>query len=249
LTGENFANALPTATSDNGQASYKEFGAGWATLAQGWNGTSRTHAASKINGISAQWTLTQSGGLPSGKYEIFVTYVPATGRDTNATYLIFDSTFSRGTVTVNQTATPASALYQGLAWKSLGKFNITHGKALIRLIVKSNGSVDADGVLLIPAGSATSPLSFVSAVDGASLASIAQILAPANNGQRAANAGLQTVAPSRTAPLPQDGALGGQITSANVRPVDAVFSVHRGGTTPWSDDPFAPPRGDGLGLE
>ena len=176
LAGLNFINALPTATSDNGQSSYSELGTGWATLNQGWNSSSRTHASSSSSGISATWTLGRSTALPSGKYEIFVTYVPASDRDTQAHYTVFDGSVSRGTVSVNQTVAPADGLYQGVAWKTLGKFNINSGQAMIRLDVSTAGSLDADGMLLIPAGPATS-LAALSRLEAADAASIGWALA------------------------------------------------------------------------
>jgi hypothetical protein len=171
----NFVNALLSATSDNGQSSYSELGTSWTTLLQGWNGSSSTHASSGSAGNSATWTLGQSSTLPAGKYEIFVSYVPASDRDTKARYTVFDGSVSRGTALVNQTVAPADSIYQGVAWKSLGKFNITSGQASVRLDVRSIGSVDADGVLLIPAGAATS-LTALFRVDAADVASIGRVL-------------------------------------------------------------------------
>jgi SdrD B-like domain len=157
VTNANFANAVPTLTLDNGQTGYSENGKGWQTLNQGWNGTSRTHAGDNTNKLYASWTFTQKGGIPSGKYEFFVTYVPAAGRDLTASYLIYDGNTKRGKASVDQTASPGDALYQGLGWKSLGSFNVVHGRAVVQLRVDPNGSVDADGVLIIPAGAAATP--------------------------------------------------------------------------------------------
>jgi hypothetical protein len=157
IAGQTFVNAQPTVTSDNGQPSYKENGTKWQTLAQGWNGSSRTHAATTSTSTYATWTLTQLGGLPKQNYEVFVTYVPAAGRNPSSVYQVFDGTTRRGTVVVNQTIAPADALYQGLYWKSLGTFSIIHGQAKVRVNAGTGGSVDADGVLIIPAGTATRP--------------------------------------------------------------------------------------------
>src|SRR5262249_52602607 len=90
VTGQNFGNVQPSVTSDNGQVSYKESGISWQTLSQGWNGSSRTHASATGTSTYATWTLTQIGGLPIGTYEVFVSYVAATGRDATTSYQVFD---------------------------------------------------------------------------------------------------------------------------------------------------------------
>jgi hypothetical protein len=157
VTGQNFANVQPLVNSDNGQTSYSETGTGWQTLAQGWQGSSRTHASTSGTSTYATWTLTQSGGLPAGTYEFFVTYVPAADRDVTATYRVDDSSTLRGTVSVNQTIAPSGGMYQGANWRSLGKFTISSGTARVQLLVESDGSVDADGALLVPITSGASP--------------------------------------------------------------------------------------------
>jgi hypothetical protein len=159
VSGDDFANALPTRAVDNGQAGYREFGTGWQTLNQGWNGTSRTHAADNSGKDIVSWTLTLKKGLPVGNYEIFISYVAATGRDPAATYRVYDGATLKGGVAVNQTAAPGDAIYQAVDWKSLGIFTIVHGRIVVQLPVDANGSVDADGVLIIPAGAATAPQS------------------------------------------------------------------------------------------
>src|SRR5262249_23582200 len=120
----NFGNVQPSATSDNGQTSYTESGTGWQTLSQGWNGSSRTHASVSGTSTYATWTLTQSGGLPAGTYEFFVTYVAAAGRDATATYEVDDSLTKRGTDEVNQTVAPSGGMYQGANLNSLGRVTI-----------------------------------------------------------------------------------------------------------------------------
>jgi hypothetical protein len=150
VAGQNFGDVQPSVTSDNGQISYKESGTGWQTLSQGWNGSSRTHASASGTSTYASWTLTQVGGLPIGTYEIFVSYVAATGRDATTSYQVFDGTIRRAIVSVNQNTAPADGVYQGTNWKSLGKFTISHKQAKVRLNVENDGSVDADGVLLVP---------------------------------------------------------------------------------------------------
>jgi hypothetical protein len=144
-------------TVDNGKPGYNETGVGWQTLNQGWNGTSRLHASD--GGTSAAtWTFTQKHGLPAGSYEAFVTYVPGASRDSTTTYQVFDGTFLRGTVNVDQTGTPTDGFYQASAWKSLGVFSIIHGRMIIRVNVETDGSVDSDGALIVTTGSGKGPV-------------------------------------------------------------------------------------------
>jgi hypothetical protein len=236
IPGQNFVNALPTVTGDNGRGGYRETGRNWTTLAQGFKGTSRTHAASSTPGNFAVWTLTLPGGLPSSKYEFFVSYVIAADRDPSATYTLFDGTVSLGVVSVDQTVAPADGIYQGVTWKSLGKFNITHGQARIRLDVSSRGSVDADGALLIPAGAATSP-GFAAIGSDATLVSVARILVASDNAtNNISNPSQPAHAPTLRAPLPPNSTFGGQAHSS--RAIDAVFSVHAARLTRGSYDVF-----------
>jgi hypothetical protein len=152
----NFADALPTQTLDNGQTGYQEVGSGWTTFASGWNGTSRIHSATQSKSVSASWFLTTSSGLPAGTYEVFITYVPDPSR-TTVRYLVYDNNKLRGKVTVDQTQTPVNGTYQAVVWKSLGIFQIKSGKLTVRMqgtTTDATKTMDADGVLLIPDGSA-----------------------------------------------------------------------------------------------
>jgi hypothetical protein len=152
ITGQDFSDATPFLTVDNGRPGYNETGAGWQTLNQGWNGTSRTHAADGSGNVKASWTFTQKHGLPAGSYEVFVTYVSGSGRDPTSTYQVFDGAFLQDTVSVDQTTLATDGLYQGSGWKSLGVFTCAHGRLVVRLSVEAAGSVDADGALIVAAG-------------------------------------------------------------------------------------------------
>jgi hypothetical protein len=157
--GLNFGDVAISFSKDNGQTGAQQKGGGWATLTAGWNGSSRTHDATDKKNVSAQWQFTR--GIPNGAYEVFVSYQTDPSRDPAATYTVYDGGLESspllGTVAENQQNTPASGIYGGVMWQKLGKFTFTNGKsALVELTVGKNGSVDADGVLLVYVGASTS---------------------------------------------------------------------------------------------
>jgi hypothetical protein len=148
---ENFANDKPKKVIDNGQSGYSEVGQGWQTLNQGWNGTSRTHAATK-NTTYAQWYFGKLGG---SMIELFVTWVPDASRSKAAKYEIFNNNKLVGTVTVDQTQAPGDAYYAGVYWKSLGIFAAKGQRdTYVQLFADKTGSVDADGMLSLTVGNA-----------------------------------------------------------------------------------------------
>jgi hypothetical protein len=151
VSGKNFSNEIPTTTRDNGQRSYSVTGRGWTTINSGWNGNSQTHTPDSTGRTFATWQLNAGATIPPGRYEVFVTFVTATGRATNAPYKLVDNTTTIATIAVDQTRTPGDGLYQGVRWRSLGAYTFSSGKPSIILSANANGVVDADGVLLIPA--------------------------------------------------------------------------------------------------
>jgi hypothetical protein len=235
---ENFGNVLPSVTSDNGQLTYKESGKGWQSLAQGWNGSSRTHASASGTSTFATWTLAQLGGLPIGTYEVFVSYVAATGRDSTTTYQVFDGTIRRGTVSVNQTVTPADGIYQGVSWRSLGQFTISHKQAKVRLNVENDGSVDADGVLLVPiaSGPAASDAVASQPVQADSFLSLARFLMNEGTGSSLRAAPVSGGAPSTKESgglLPTDFA---PILSRPATDAAFIAAAHTQRPKPWQPD-------------
>jgi subtilisin family serine protease len=151
MGGENFSNVIPNPTVDNGQKGYSETGGGWSTINGGWNGTSRVHAATSSGSVTAKWNASVSGDVPTGFYEVFVSFVTDPGRSKQASYTISDGITST-VVTVDQTQTPNDGFYQGMFWKSLGFFQTKSGILTVTLKADSSGSVSADGVLFVFAG-------------------------------------------------------------------------------------------------
>jgi RHS repeat-associated protein len=174
---ENFANDKPTKTVDNGQAGYSESGTGWATLNQGWNGTSRTHAKLiKLGKATATWDLGVLGGT---KAELFVTWVPAADRNPGAVYQIINNGKVLRSVVVDQTKAPADAIYSSVSWKSLGIFTINGAQdTQIVLFAGRGGSVDADGALALKVGNSQILEADGNAAAGAVTPLTAQLLAP-----------------------------------------------------------------------
>jgi hypothetical protein len=155
-----FADAAPVLTQGAvpGFSGYYETGTGWTVLPGGWSdhGKTQMHAASST-AATANWSLTKRGGLPAAKYEIFLTYVSGTGRATNASYTISDNGKLLKTEALNQTQAPSGGTYQGFAWTSLGVFTINNGRINITLSDNPSGSVDADGMLILSAGTSSTP--------------------------------------------------------------------------------------------
>jgi hypothetical protein len=159
ISGDNFSNQVPTVSMDNGQAGYAELGGGWQTYNTGWNGNSRVHTADSTGKSTATWTMTVKGGIPKGNYKVYVSFPSSAGISwaTNAPYTIKDGiTFLNGgkPVFVDQSKPAFGGTMGGVGWYSLGTFTFSSGKAVIVLNASANGTVDADGVLLVPAGSA-----------------------------------------------------------------------------------------------
>jgi hypothetical protein len=190
ITGINFADALPTGTLDDGQSGYVNVpGGSWSNLSLGWNGESRLHAAMTNAKLYASWTVNANGhSVPPGTYEVFVSYASSPNRS-QVYYKLYDGVQDNvhllGTVTVNQALPPdvsgnANGTYQGVTWLSLGKYAIDNSQLIVVMTCASFGkkTMDADGVLFIPAGS-TAPQ--VLTGTAAAITSTSKTQQPTNN--------------------------------------------------------------------
>jgi hypothetical protein len=167
VTGTDFADALPAASLDDSQAGYNNVpSSSWTNLAQGWMGESQIHAATVNQKIFASWNVGSSEAV--AQYEVFVTYVPAPNRGQVYFTLydgVEDNAHRLGQVLVDQTVTPDVSGNQngttsdGTVWLSLGKYDITQGNLIVVMTGANGGkkTIDADGVLYIPAGQAQAP--------------------------------------------------------------------------------------------
>jgi hypothetical protein len=111
-------------------------------------------------GGTASWTVTPAS---KGVYELFTTWVAAGTNATNATYKIYDGSAATGTllgsVVVDQTQAPSTALINGSLWDKLGTFTTNTGTFTIVLdSVTANANISADAVFAAaaPAGSSGS---------------------------------------------------------------------------------------------
>jgi hypothetical protein len=223
VSGENFSNEIPTNARDNSLPGYTEAGKGWTTINSGWLGNSRTHAVDATGKTFATWTLNTGSTIPAGKYEVFVTYVSAPGRATNAPYTVADNKTSLGTVVVDQTQTPGDGIYQGIRWRSLGVFTFNSGKPIITLNANANGVIDADGVLLIPAAAYAPPLN---PLLGAALASSnANSVSPATAKTGAVHSTIDHIFTNQSVHQPTQGvSLGGTASTTPAAVIDAAFA-------------------------
>jgi hypothetical protein len=154
ISGDNFADVRPAFTEDNGQPGYSQQGGRRQLLRQGWNGSSEVHAAG--GAASATWQFgAGTTALPAGVYEVFVTYVSAAGRGSAAPYTVHADGGGRPvTVKVDQSKAANQGTYQGVGWERLGRFSFKNGRGTVTLGTSRLDSVDADGILLVPVGTA-----------------------------------------------------------------------------------------------
>jgi hypothetical protein len=167
ITGTDFADALPTATLDNGQQGYVNVPSNqWTVLGQGWNGNSEIHSATTNQKVYASWTV--GTNVSPAEYEVFVTYASAQNRG-SVYYTLYDGVQDNlhriGRIEVSQSQIPNVSGNQngttsdGTLWLSLGKYAIDNGQLIVVMTGASTGktTIDADGVLFIPAGTGQAP--------------------------------------------------------------------------------------------
>jgi hypothetical protein len=167
VSGEDFADALPTASLDDSQAGYTNVPSGqWFNMPQGWMGESQIHAATVNAKVFASWNV--GSGVAIAKYEVFVTYVAAPNR-AQVYYTLYDGVQDNaheiakvfvdqsGAIDVSDNSNGTT--WDGTTWLSLGKYNITQGNLIVVMTGAAGGkkTMDADGVLYIPAGAAVAP--------------------------------------------------------------------------------------------
>jgi hypothetical protein len=96
--------------------------------------------------------------VPKGRYEVFARWAPGADRATNATYTVLDGNVTRGVVQYDQQSAPDEGVFAGLHWASLGvyDFGVATPTAVIsvRLGNSADGNVVADGVIVVPVGTA-----------------------------------------------------------------------------------------------
>jgi hypothetical protein len=224
VSGKNFSNEVPANARDNSLPGYSENGSGWNTLNSGWRGTSRTHVIDTSGKSFATWSLNVGSTIPPGNYEVFVSYVPAAGRATNAPYTIADNKTILATIAVDQTQTAIDGLYQGISWRSLGVFTFNSGKPILTLSANANGVIDADSVLLIPASAYAPPQSPLLAAALAPSNTAGSVSLPAANAGPARSAMEHMFSGLSVHQQTQGVWVGGTANAASVAAIDAAFA-------------------------
>jgi protocatechuate 3,4-dioxygenase beta subunit/methionine-rich copper-binding protein CopC len=151
----------PLTVVDNGQTGYSETGS-WSTATGGYNGSNRVARTTHGSGPTA--TATWSFDVPSGQYDVYITYAGKSSYSKAAPFSVTDGTFDLGTVNVDESilvtqshAGMAEGSYGGVGWLLIGTFGSSTGNLQVRLSNLAQGnSVDADGVLIVPHASSSS---------------------------------------------------------------------------------------------
>src|SRR5262249_8105156 len=120
----------------------------FSPLSTGFHDTSIVAAAGASSTATWQIPVDDTTQLT----EVVVTWVPAPGRATNATYKIFDGATLLDTVAIDQTKPPIGADFLGGTFQKLatlpyglGKFKFSSGTATVILDASNaNGTVNAD---------------------------------------------------------------------------------------------------------
>jgi hypothetical protein len=147
---------VPFVTRDDGDLGYQEVGI-WTEGSGGFVGLNRADPGAdhriQSAGIGKQratWSLSVTGGLPAGMYQVYITWVAKPTNTTAAPYTIYDNNVLEAAPTRNQRLEPDDGTFKGRPWESLGTYTITNGTVRVRLTDATNdGNVIADGVLLV----------------------------------------------------------------------------------------------------
>lgn len=131
-----------TAIIDDGGAGNRLTGT-WKTVnGKGYASDMRT--ASKGNGsINSTWTF---NNLPSGLYQVFVTWKQANNYATNSPFTITSGGNLVSTVRTSQRVAPSGAAVNGVNWKFLANVTVSAGSIVVKLTNNANGLVVADAV-------------------------------------------------------------------------------------------------------
>lgn len=154
LTRSALLAADSTKETDDSPALAKTSGTDWSASVSDANALGGVHStAPSGNGThTAEWQFT---GLEPGKtYEVFITWVAATGRANDAPYTVYDGAAgvnSLGTTGIDQeqSPNPSVVVFGDHGWHSLGDFTITGSTLSVRLANTTDGTISADAVRII----------------------------------------------------------------------------------------------------
>ncbi len=138
---------------DNGAAGYSRSFTGWTTLTNTLAYHQDYDYASAGNGSAvANWTFT---AIPNGTYQIFTRWSHFGNRATNAPFTVYSGLGGNtavGTTLVNQQLAPVGDFSNGVAWQSIGTFEVTANTLRVRLTNAANGYVVGDAIRIVGGG-------------------------------------------------------------------------------------------------
>lgn len=164
---------------DNGDSGNRLSGSWTRATGRGYAGDVQTSA--KGNGSrQSNWTFT---GLPSGQYNVWVTYTASSSNASNAPFSFYTGGSAVPGVSVNQRQAP-TATADGAKWRFLTTITVSNGWAQVRLTNKANGTVVADAVRLVQI-SAAAPVAAAPLVVQGTAPNWAALTALASSGKHA----------------------------------------------------------------
>jgi len=119
----------PTFVIDDGDVGYSAT-AGWATSVAGGAQGDYEFVVVGTGAETATWT---QAGLAAGEYRVSVTWDAFGVRPIDAAYAVLDGATELATVTVDQSAIPASFLEDGVLWEDIGVYTIAGDTLVVRL--------------------------------------------------------------------------------------------------------------------
>lgn len=138
---------------DNGAAGYSRSFSGWTTLTNTLAYQLDYDYASAGNGSAvANWNFT---AIPNGSYQIFTRWSHFNNRATNAPFTVYSGlggASELGTTLVNQQLAPVGDFSNGVAWQSIGTFEVTSNTLRVRLANNANGFVVGDAIRIVGGG-------------------------------------------------------------------------------------------------
>ncbi len=138
---------------DNGAAGYSRSFTGWTTLTNTLAYQQDFDYASAGNGSAfANWNF---AAIPNGSYQIFTRWSHLGNRATNAPFTVYSGLGGNselGTTLVNQQLAPVGDFSNGVAWQSIGTFEVTSNTLRVRLANNANGYVVGDAIRIVGGG-------------------------------------------------------------------------------------------------
>jgi hypothetical protein len=149
---------------DNGGNGYSETGSWTTETVPSYGGNERYATSSGTGQNTATW---QVPGLPSGLYQVQVSWHPYPNQAANAPYAIYDGSTLLQTVLVNQTQAASGASFGGVPFQTLAIVNIASGTLKVALSNTSNGTyIVADAVRVAPVTVSSTDLNWSASGDG-----------------------------------------------------------------------------------